>query len=91
MGRPSDLEAGGGRFDSRCAQVTFFGHVGKVFLWILHMLGHVGGHVFGTCWSGRGRIFVIFLMSWDGSGSGLGRFSDGFGRVWGKMSEGVEK
>ena len=102
MGRPSDLEAGGGRFDSRCAQVTFFGHVGRVFRGFLHMLGHVGGHFFGgvgalfgrvgvTFWSGRGRFFVKFGMSWDVSGSGLGRVWDGFGRVWGKMFEGVDE
>ena len=30
-------------------------------------------------------------MSWDVSGSGLGTFSDGFGMVLGKMSDGVEK
>ena len=30
-------------------------------------------------------------MSWDVSGSGLGTFSDGFGMVWEKMSDGVEK
>ena len=41
-----------------------------------------------TFWSSRGQIFVKFGMSWDVSGSGLGTFSDGFGRVWGKMFEG---
>ena len=30
-------------------------------------------------------------MSWDVSGSGLGMFSDGFGMVLEKMSDGVEK
>ena len=30
-------------------------------------------------------------MSWDVSGSGLGTFSDGFGMVLEKMSDGVEK
>ena len=29
-------------------------------------------------------------MSWDGSGSGLGMFSDGFGMVLEKMSDGVK-
>ena len=30
-------------------------------------------------------------MSWDVSGSGLGTFSDGFGMVLEKMSDGLEK
>ena len=30
-------------------------------------------------------------MSWDVSGSGLGTFSDGFGMVLEKMSDGVEQ
>ena len=30
-------------------------------------------------------------MAWDVSGSGLGTFSDGFGMVLEKMSDGVEK
>ena len=34
---------------------------------------------------------MIFGMSWDVSGNGLGTFSDGFGKVWGKMSDEVEK
>ena len=29
-------------------------------------------------------------MAWDVSGSGLGTFSDGFGMVWEKMSDGVD-
>ena len=38
-----------------------------------------------------GDFFVNFGMSWDVSGSGLGTFSDGFGMVLEKMSDGVEK
>ena len=37
----------------------------------------------------RGHFFINFGMSWDVSGSGLGTFSDGFGRVLKKMSDGV--
>ena len=59
------------------------------------MLGHDGGHFVGrvgeTFWSGRGHFSVIFWMSWDVSGSGLGTLSDRFGKVCGKMSEGVAK
>ena len=91
MGRPSDLEAGGARFDSRCAQVTFFGHVGRVFSWIFTYVGTCRGHFFGTFWSGRGRFFVKFGMSWDVSGSGLGMFLDRFGKFLEKMSDEVEK
>ena len=32
----------------------------------------------------RGHFFVNFGMSWDVSGSGLGTFSDGFGKFWEK-------
>ena len=39
----------------------------------------------------RGHFFVNFGMSWDVSGSGLGTFSDGFGMVLKKMSDGAEK
>ena len=39
----------------------------------------------------RGHFFVNFGMSWDVSGSGLGTFSDGFGMVLEKMSDGVEQ
>ena len=45
------------------------------------MLGHVGRHFGDTFWSGRGHFFVIFGMSWDVSGSGLGMFLDRFGMV----------
>ena len=38
-----------------------------------------------------GNFFVNFGMSWDVSGSGLGTFSDRFGMVLEKMSDGVEK
>ena len=54
---------------------------GWCFLGFLHMLGHVGGHFGDTFWSGRGHFFEIFGMSWDVSGSGLGTFLDGFGKV----------
>ena len=39
----------------------------------------------------RGHFFVNFGMSWDVSGSGLGTFSDRFGMVLEKMSDGFEK
>ena len=39
----------------------------------------------------RGHFFVIFGMSWEVSGSGLGMFLDRFGKVLGKMSDGVRK
>ena len=72
-------------------KITFLGHVGRAFLGLLHMLGHVGGHLGDTFWSGRGHFFVIFGMSWDVSGSGLGMFLDRFGMVLEKMSDEVEK
>ena len=37
------------------------------------------------------NLFVNFGMSWGVSGRGLGTFSDGFGMVLEKMSDGVEK
>ena len=37
-----------------------------------------------------GNLFVNFGMSWDVSGIGLGTFSDGFGMVLEKMSDGDE-
>ena len=39
----------------------------------------------------RGHLFINFGMSWDVSGSGLGTFSDRFGMVLAKMSDGFEK
>ena len=39
----------------------------------------------------RDHFFVNFGMSWDVSGSGLGTFSDRFGMVLEKMSNGFEK
>ena len=39
----------------------------------------------------RGHFFVNFGMSWDVSGSGLGTFSDRFGMVSEKVSDGVKK
>ena len=38
----------------------------------------------------RGHFFVIFGMSWDVFGSGLGTFSDGFGMVLKKMSDAAD-
>ena len=38
-----------------------------------------------------GNCFVDFGVSWDVSGSALGTFSDRFGMVLEKMSDGVEK
>ena len=37
-----------------------------------------------------GNVFVNFGMSWDVSGIGLETFSDGFGMVLEKMSDGDE-
>ena len=74
---------GGTRFDSRGAQVTFLGRVGKVFSLIFTHVGACWGtllrEVGVTFWSGRGHFFVIFGMSWEVSGSGLGMFLD---RCW---------
>ena len=42
-----------------------------------------------TCWLGWGHFFVIFGMSWEVSGSGLGMFLDRFGMVLEKMSGGA--
>ena len=44
-----------------------------------------------TFWSGRGHFFVIFGMSWEVPGSGLGMFLDRFGKVLEKMSDRVRK
>ena len=38
-----------------------------------------------------GQCLVNFGMSWDVFGIGLGTFSDGFGMVLKKMSDGAEK
>ena len=38
-----------------------------------------------------GHFFINFGMYWDVSGIGLGTFLDGFGMVWKKMSDRVEK
>ena len=76
---------GGTRFDSRGAQVTFLGRVGKVFSWIFTHVGACWGtllrEVGVTFWSGRGHFLVVFGMSWEVSGSGLGMFLDRFGKV----------
>ena len=49
------------------------------------------GRVGVTFWSGWGHFFVIFGMSWEVTGSGLGTFLDRFGKVLEKMSGGVRK
>ena len=86
---------GGTRFDSRGAQVTFLGRVGKASSWIFIHVGACWGtllrEVGVTFWSGRGHFFVIFGMSWEVSGSGLGTFLDRFGKVLRKMSDRVQK
>ena len=64
-----------------------------------YLSGLVLGPVIGRSWvrfpaprrSFRDHFFVNFGMSWDVSGSGLGTFSDRFGMVLEKMSDGVEK
>ena len=64
-----------------------------------YLSGLVLGPGIGRSWvrfpapqrSFRGHFFVNFWMSWDVSGSGLGTFSDRFGMVLEKMSDGVEK
>ena len=98
MGWSSDSGCQGTGFDSRLAQGIvgpLFGHVGKAFSWIFTHVGACGGTLLGrvgvTFWSGRGHFFVIFGMSWDVSGSGLGTFLDGFGKVLEKMSDEVRK
>ena len=48
-----------------------------------------GGHGFDSR-PPEGHFLVIW-MSWDVSGSGLGTFSDRFGMVLEKMSDGFEK
>ena len=69
----------------------FWGLLGRHSLGFLHIFWHVGGHFGDTFWSGRGHFFVIFGMSWEVSGSGLGMFLDRFGKVLEKMSGGVRK
>ena len=84
---------GGIRFDSRGAQVTFLGHVGKAFSLICRHVGACWGTLLRevgiTFWSGRGNFFVVFGMSWEVSGSGLGTFLDRCWKVLKKMSGGV--
>ena len=85
---------GGTRFDSQGAQVTFLGRVGKVFSWIFTHVGACWGtllrEVGVTFWSGRGHFFIIFGMSWEVPGSGLGMFLDRFGKVLKKCPTGSE-
>ena len=59
--------------------------------WNLEVAGSIPGSpkvISASFWA---HFFVNFGMSWDVSGSGLGTFSDGFGMVLEKMSDGVEK
>ena len=72
MGWSTDLRIRGTGFDSRLAHVIF---------------GSLFGHVGDTFWTFVGHFLVIFGMSWDVFGSGLGVVSDGFG----KMSEEVKQ
>ena len=51
----------------------------------------MAGSIPGSRRSFLGHVFVIFGMSWDVSGSGLGMFLDRFGKVLEKMSDGVRK
>jgi hypothetical protein len=44
-----------------------------------------------TFWSCRGHFFKIFGMCWNVFGSTLGMFLDGFGRVWRKSVDFIEK
>ena len=92
---PVGRTGGGTRFDSRLAQVTFLGHVGMVGCWIFTHVGACRGTLLGgvgvTFWSGRGNFFVIFGMSWEVSGSGLGTFLDRFGKVLEKIPDDVKK
>ena len=77
MGRPGSIPG------SR--KVTFLGRVGRVFSWIFTHVGPCRGtllrEVGVTFLSGRGHFFVIFGMSWEVSGSGLGMFLDRFEKV----------
>ena len=57
MGRCVDLEAGGGRFDSRRAQVTFFGHVGRVCSLIFTYVGTCLGTLFGRDGDTQNNVF----------------------------------
>ncbi len=95
MGRRSDLEAEGTRFDSQRAQVTFFGRAGSacslIFTHVWTGLGTLVGRVWNTFWSDRGHLCVKFGMSWDVSGSGLETFLDRFGKVLGEISGEVRK
>ena len=51
----------------------------------------MAGSIPGSRRSFWGHFFVNFGMSWDVSGSGLGMFLDGFGKVLEKMSDEVGK
>ena len=77
MGRRADLEAGGGRFDSRRAKVTFFEHVGMVF-----------SSIFTHVWTGLGALFG---RVWGTFGEGLGHFLGGFGILFGTLCGRVSK
>ncbi len=62
VGRWSDRVSGGGGFDSRRAQVTFFGPSGNELLCIFTYVGAGLGYFLG----GRfGRVGVTFWSGWD--------------------------
>ena len=50
------------------------------------LLGRVGV----TFWLGRGHFFVIFGMSWEVSGSGLGTLLDRFWKVLKNVRRGLK-
>ena len=54
MGRSSDLEAGGGGFDSRLAEVIF-GSLFREFWDVLGCVWEWSGDVFGWVWDGFGK------------------------------------
>ena len=54
------------------------------------LLGDTFERGWGHFWSGRGHFFVIFGMSWEVSGSGLGMFLDRFWKVLKKCPTGSE-
>ena len=59
--------------------------------WNREVAGSIPGSPKVISGSFRGHVVVNFGMSWDVSRSGLGTFSDEFGMVLERMSDGVEK
>ena len=68
MGRSSDLEAGGGGFDSRLPEVIF-GSLFREFGDVLGFLWEWSGDVFRQVWEGFGKNVRagIFPLSWGAS------------------------